>query len=144
VAGTTTGVFVRDPGEGEFAPARGLPKGASRAVVLTPDGALAAVIHTLYRRTNGWQKLGTLPLAVNGDLPSVGAILPLSDGRLLIGTEHGLHSSEDWKLVPQFESLTHLEVAALVADLARPDRIYLGASSIPNSVALGRVGVLFT
>src|SRR5205085_491333 len=99
LAGTTTGVFVRDPGESEFAPARGLPKGASRAVALTPDGALAAVIHTLYRRTNGWQKIGTLPLAVNGDLPAIGAILPLPDGRLLLGTEHGLHSSEDWKLV---------------------------------------------
>ncbi|HEY3107667.1 MAG TPA: hypothetical protein VGL23_02885 [Chloroflexota bacterium] len=145
VVGTTVGVFVRG-GEGEeLAPARGLPKGASRAATFQSDGsALATVIHQLYRRASGWQKLATLPLAVNGDLPTITAILPLDDGRLLIGTEHGLHSSEGWKLVPPFDGLTHLEIAALALDPTRPERIYLGASSIPNAVALGRVGILFT
>lgn len=146
VVGTTVGAFVRDVGAPEFAPARSLPKGASRAASVQPDGAaLATVIHQLYRRGSGggWQRLATLPLAVNGDLPTITAILPLADGRLLLGTEHGLHGSEDWKLVPPFDGLTHLEVAALAADPARPERIYLGASSIPNALALGRVGILF-
>jgi Sortilin, neurotensin receptor 3,/BNR/Asp-box repeat len=146
VVGTTVGVFVRASDGEELMPARGLPKGASRAAAFRPDGsALSTVIHQLYTRAGGgWQKLATLPLATNGDLPTITALLPLDDGRLLLGTEHGLHSSDGWKLVPPFDGLTNLEVAALAIDSSRPERIYLGASSIPNAVALGRVGVLFT
>jgi ligand-binding sensor domain-containing protein len=145
LVGTTVGVFVRAADGGEFAPAGGLARGASRATLFLSDGsALATIIHQLYRRTSGWQRLATLPLAVNGDLPTITALLPLADGRLLVGTEHGLHASESWKLVPPFDGLTHLEIAALALDPGRPDRVYLGASSIPNAIALARVGVSFT
>jgi hypothetical protein len=143
LVGTSVGVFERDADEHEFRAARGLPRGAARAVAFAPDGALAAVSSTLYRRTSGWRRVEMLPLAVNGDPPGIGAILRLADGRLLLGTEHGLHSSDAWKLVPPFDQMTYLEIGALAGDPGKPQRVYLGASSVPNAVALSRIGITF-
>jgi hypothetical protein len=142
VVGTINGLYARADTETEFAPVRGTPRGASRAVYVAPDGTTyAAVGSNLYRRENGWIKLTTLPLAVNGDSPAIAAILRVEE-RLLLGTDHALHSSDGWKPVPPFDGLAHLETAALALDPSQPTRVYLGASTVPNSIGYAKVGVL--
>ncbi len=142
LVGTTVGLFARATTESTFSLVRGLPTGGSRAAYVAPDGTVyAAVGSNLYRRENGWVKLATLPLSTNGDSPGIGAILKIDD-LLLLGTEHGLHSSESWKPVPPFDQRAYLEVAALAADPADPSLVYAGASTIPNSIGYAKVGVI--
>ena len=143
LVGTTVGLFARAETEADFTMVRGLPRGGSRAIYVAPDGTTyAAVVGNLYRRENGWIKLTTLPLAINGDSPAVETILRVDD-RILAGSDHALHSSENgWKPVPPFDALAYLETAAFAQDPRQPDRIWLGASTVPNSVAHARVGVL--
>jgi photosystem II stability/assembly factor-like uncharacterized protein len=144
LVGTTTGVFARPPGGGDFQSARGLTRGPARLVRFLEDGvAYAAVSATLYRRESGWAKLATLPLASNGDPPVIGALLPAGEDRLLLGTDHGLHGSPGWQLVPPFDGLSYLEAGPIVRDPHRPERIYLGASSLPHVVGLARAGIQF-
>lgn len=142
LVGTTVGLYARADTEQEFASQRGLPRGGSRAIHVAPDGSIyAAVGSNLYRRENGWIKLATLPLAVNGDSPAILAVLRLDD-RLLVGSDHALYSSDGWKPVPPFDQLAHLETAALAQDPARPERVWVGASTVSNAVAYARVDVL--
>jgi hypothetical protein len=142
LVGTTVGLFARATTESTFSLVRGLPTGGSRAAYVAPDGTIyAAVGSNLYRRENGWIKLATLPLAANGDSPGIAAILKAED-LILLGTEHGLHSSESWKPVPPFDQRAYLEVAALAADPADPSVVYAGASTVPNSIGYAKVGVI--
>lgn len=142
LVGTTSGLYARAETEAEFAAVRGLPRGASRAAYVDPEGiTYAAVGASLYRRGNGWVRVETMPLAVNGDSPAIAEILRVED-RLLIGTDHALHSSDEWKPVPPFDQLAYLETAALVADPAEPSRVFLGSSTVPNSIGYARVGVV--
>jgi ligand-binding sensor domain-containing protein len=144
LVGTTVGVFARQPGRGDFAAARGLTRGPARLVRFLEDGtAYAAVSATLYRRESGWAKVTTLPLASNGDPPVIGALLPVGADGLLLGTDHGLFRSGDWRLVPPFDELSYLEVGPLLRDPHRPELIYLGASALPQQVGLARAGIQF-
>lgn len=144
LVGTTVGVFERVGGEAVFTSARGLPRGVSRALLLhTERGAFAAVGSNLYHRSAGWVRLTTLPLHSNGDPPIIARILPMGDGRTLLGTDRGLHSSEGWRLVPSLENVSHYEIAALARDPARPSRVFLGASAVPASIALAQAGIHF-
>jgi ligand-binding sensor domain-containing protein len=144
LVGTTAGVFVRPPEGGDFEAARGLARGPARLVTVADDGAVyAAVGSTLYRRDEGWTKQGSLPLAGNGDPPVISGLLLTGDDRLLIGSDHGLHSSAEWKLVPPFDQLGDLETAPLARDYHRPERIYVAASALPHQSGLARAGIQF-
>jgi ligand-binding sensor domain-containing protein len=144
LVGTTVGVFARPPAGGDFQAARGMPRGPARLVEELAGGtAYAAVSATLYRRESGWAKLATLPLASTGDPPVIGSLLPVGQDRLLVGTDHGLHGSVGWSLVPPFDGLSYLETGPIVRDPHRPERIFLGASSEPHLVGLARAGVQF-
>ena len=144
LVGTTAGVFVRAPEGGDFESARGLARGPARLVTMLDDGSVyAAVGSTLYRRDDGWTKQSTLPLAGNGDPPIISSLMRGGEDRLLIGTDHGLHSSAEWKLIPPFDQLSHLEAGPLARDYHRPERLYLAASSLPHQVGLARAGVQF-
>jgi hypothetical protein len=144
LVGTTAGVFVRAPDGVEFEAARGLARGPARLVTVADDGAVyAAVGSTLYRRDEGWTKQGSLPLAGNGDPPVISALLLAGDDRLLIGSDHGLHSSAEWRLVPPFDVLSEVEAGPLARDYHRPERIYLAASALPHQAGLARAGLQF-
>jgi ligand-binding sensor domain-containing protein len=144
LVGTTAGVFVRPPEGGDFEAARGLARGPARLVTMLDDGSVwAGVGSTLYRRDEGWTKQGSLPLAVNGDPPVISGLLLVGEEQLLIGTDHGLHRSGDWKLVAPFDELNYLEAGPLARDYHRPERIYVAASSLPHQAGLARAGVQF-
>jgi photosystem II stability/assembly factor-like uncharacterized protein len=143
LVGTTNGLYARAETETDFTSVRGLPRGGARSIYVAPDGTTyAAVVGNLYRRENGWVKLTTLPLSVNGDSPAIEAILRIDD-RVLAGSDHALHSSENgWKPVPPFDQLAYLETATLAQDPRQPEQVWVGASTVPNSIAHARVGVL--
>ena len=142
--GTSNGAHFRASSNDDFALARGVQVGASRAAyVETDERAYVGVSSVLYLRANGWHRQTTLPLAGTGDPPGITAILPTNDGRLLVGTEKGLHSSDKWQLVPPFDSLSHLEIGAITRNPFVPGQIFATGSAIPHAVTLARVNVSF-
>jgi hypothetical protein len=144
LVGTTSGVFIRPAEGGDFEAARGLARGPSRMVGVLEDGLVyASVGSTLYRREDGWTKQSTLPLAGNGDPPVISGLLLAGDDRLLVGSDHGMYSSTDWKLMPPFDELSFLETAPIARDYHRPERIYVGASSLTHQVGLAGAGIQF-
>ena len=142
--GTSTGAHVRDANGDEFSPIRGVQMGASRAAFAGNDGtAYVGVSSLLYQQTNGWHRLVTLPLAGTGDQPGITVIFPTGDGRVLVGTEKGLHSSDKWQLVPPFDSMSNLEIGSIVRDAFTTDRLFATGSAVPHAITLARVNVAF-
>ena len=142
--GTSTGVHVRASSNDEFSLTRGVQMGASRAVYAgAGETAYVAVSSMLYQRANGWQRQTTLPLAGTGDQPGITVIFPTRGGRVLVGTEKGLHSSDKWQLVPPFDSLSHLEIGSIVRNPFAPDQLFATGSAMPHAITLARVNVAF-